>query len=62
MYSIQTKQGKILDLVAKEGHLGLYFEIIQYDTMILQRTRIILRDAGFEPGPRCLSTSILVSI
>ena len=35
---------------ASGGGSPLYPEILQYYTMILQRIRIIVVDAGFEPG------------
>ena len=36
--------------LASGGGSPLYPEILQYYTMILQRIRIIVGDAGFEPG------------
>ena len=36
--------------MASGGGSPLYPEILQYCTMILQRIRIIVVDAGFEPG------------
>ena len=36
--------------LASGGGSPLYPEILQYNTMILQRIRIIAVDAGFEPG------------
>ena len=36
--------------LASGGGSPLYPEILQYYTMILQRIRIIVVDAGFEPG------------
>ena len=36
--------------MASGGGFPLYPEILQYYTMILQRHRIIVGDAGFEPG------------
>ena len=34
------------------GGYPLYLEILKYYTMILQRPRIIVGDAGFEPGTK----------
>ena len=39
--------------LASGGGSPLYPEILQYNTMILQRIRIIAVDAGFEPGTFC---------
>ena len=36
--------------LASSGGSPLYPEILQYYTIILQRIRIIVVDAGFEPG------------
>ena len=36
--------------LASGGGSPLYPEFLQYYTMILQRPRIIVGDAGFEPG------------
>ena len=36
--------------LALGGGFPLYPEFLQYDTMILHRPRIIVGDAGFEPG------------
>ena len=40
--------------LASGGGSPLYPEILQYYTMILQRIRIIVVDAGFEPGTSAL--------
>ena len=39
------------------GVLSLHTEIVQYCTMILQRIRIIVDDAGFEPGTGAASAA-----
>ena len=36
--------------LASGGGSTLYPEFLQYETMILQRPRIIVGDSGFEPG------------
>ena len=41
--------------------LGLYPELLQYYTMILQHPRIIVGDAGFEPGTSASATSPLLT-
>ena len=40
----------VVYFLASGGGSPLYPEILQYYTMILQRIRIIVVDAGFEPG------------